>query len=924
MPIVLADRVKEITSSNGSGNITFSGPLAGFQSFSSVLASGDQTYYTIVNKNNWEVGVGTYQSSTFSRDVILSSSNNGQRLNLAGNSTVFIAYPAEKSVYKDEVQRIVVESGIIFPDSSVQTTAFTAETAQDIVSSLLTAGTGIQLTYNDSGNSLAIDAYGILPTGGTTGQILSKIDGVNYNTQWIDNYTTEVVQYVKNSSHTTLNKGQVVYINGADGTNPTIALAIASGESGSSKTLGFLKQTLAQGEFGYVVTEGELGGLNTDAANTDGDTVWLSPTTPGDVVYGLANKPSAPNHMVFLGYVVRKNINNGRIFVKVQNGFELEELHNVVAKNPNDGDIIRYNSASGLWQAQALPASYSDEQSQDAVGGILSNTPTINLSYSDNTPSISAILNDTTVSTGIYGSANQVGSFTVDQQGRITNASNISITPSGIGAIGSLNGLIDSNQVFATGTTGTNFNIVSSGTTHTFNIPDASATARGVVTTGSQTFSGVKTFQNDLRCYRLSAVVGVQNLIEFVSGSAVRAIITEQGNQEDWGFFLTSSAYSLGVRTTGRESQWVAETSNTWASRRGTNSQTFRIYNTFTDTSNYERLALQFGTFSSVRHTQIAAESAGTGAANMNLVLTPKGTGAFIVGPPPDGTIVGGNARGASAVDLRTIRSAATQVASGSSSFLGPNGVAATGSGAVAFGGTASGSNTFCLGPSNNTASGGVNLGVGTEGQNNATGVGSTVISGRYNTTNGSYAVVFGQSCAAIATASLAGGESCGTNSGADFSTSLGISALSRLHGEFALASGRFSTSGDCQKIINVLRCTTTTNTAVEMLFAVSRDKRFVIPAGYIWHGLATITGTKSDGSAVAVYMRQISIKRVSNTTSLVGSVTTIGTDQDAGTSISITADDTNESLKIEPTGILNETWRWICVLDGSLVAFGI
>ncbi len=321
-----------------------------------------------------------------------------------------------------------------------------------------------------------------------------------------------------------------------------------------------------------------------------------------------------------------------------------------------------------------------------------------------------------------------------------------------------------------------------------------------------------------------------------------------------------------------------------------------------------------------VNHASLQATGSST---NVSVSIVPKGSGAFSL-QVPDGTTAGGNARGANSVDLRTTsRSAATQVASGTTSFLGPNGVSATGSGAVAFGGTASGTNTFCLGPANNTASGGVVLGVGAEGSNTASGIGSTVLSGRYNTGSGPYSAVFGQSSVAGATASFAGGESCSTNSGADFSVALGITSISRLVGEFALANGRFSANGDCQRIKNILRCTTTTNAAVEMLFGMSRDKRFVIPAGFIWHGLATVTGVKSDGSAVAVYIRQIAIKRVVNATSLVGAVVTIGTDQAAGTSLSITADDANESLKVEPTGVLNETWRWECILDGGLMAFG-
>lgn len=177
-------------------------------------------------------------------------------------------------------------------------------------------------------------------------------DGINnWNTLGI-NAAGDVYVYVKNTTGGTLNKGQVVYINSAQGDHPTISLAVASGETTSSKTLGLLRQNLLDNEFGYVVSEGVLDGVNTEAALA-GDTIWLSPTTPGGVVYGNTNKPYAPNHMVFLGYVLRAQTNNGKIYIKIQNGYELEELHNVATIGATNGQFLQYNSNSGLWLASS-------------------------------------------------------------------------------------------------------------------------------------------------------------------------------------------------------------------------------------------------------------------------------------------------------------------------------------------------------------------------------------------------------------------------------------------------------------------------------------------------------------------------------------------------------------------------------------------
>ena len=876
------NRVKETTLTAGSGNISLAGPVNGFQAFGNVLSSGDTTYYTIVNKSNWEVGQGTYAPNILSRDVVFSSSNSGQKVNLSGKSDVFIAYPAEKSVFNNENDQTVVGlNGIVFADSSVQTSAYTDEKAQDAISSLLVAGTGIELNYNDSGNALSINAYGILPTGGSAGQILSKIDAANYNTEWIDNYAKEVVQYAKNSTHTSLSKGQVVYINGADGTNPTIALAIASGESTSSKTLGFLKQDLNHGDLGYVVTEGFLDGLNTNAAATEGDPIWLSPSVSGGVVYGLANKPYAPNHLVFLGYVIRKQINNGRIYVKIQNGFELSELHDVVAKTPNDGDIIRYVASSGLWSAQPMPVGYTDENAQDAVGGIVQNSSNVSLSYNDNTPSLIADLVDTTVASGVYGSVNQVGTFTVDAKGRLTQASNVTITPSGIGALGSLNGLTGSTQTFATGTSGTDFNIVSSGTAHTFNLPDVSNVARGLIR---------------------NVTVTNQSWTFYMNGSS--DVIFSQSNVPDvWGVNVR-----LGGFHVANDTRLVRDAANTWNVRNFTNSQIFRISNTYTDASNYERLALQFGTYSSARYAQLATESAGTGTANINLVLTPKGTGAFILGPPPDGTVTGGNARGANSVDLRTAtRNAATDVASGARSFTGPNGRGATGVGAVALGGRlASGEGSASFGDPNDVTG------------NTATGLYSTVICGWYSVAAGAYSLAGGGSAATSNSYAVALGNNVTASGYASLAT--GQCAAANRYGMRAHSSIGFPLgTGDCQAVELVLAGRTTTNAAVSLrLDGVGGTNILTIASGQICQYLLIITGVRQGGSQVATYMRKVCIKNIGGTTSLVGNVETIGTDLAIGTSLNIVADNTNKSLDIQVTGVLNQNWRWHCVAYGG------
>jgi hypothetical protein len=103
MALVVKDRVKESTTSTGTGTITLAGTFSGFQDFSAI-GDGNTTYYTITDGTNWEVGIGTYTSSgtTLSRDTVLESSNSGSLVDFpAGTKDVFVTYPAERSVYVD-------------------------------------------------------------------------------------------------------------------------------------------------------------------------------------------------------------------------------------------------------------------------------------------------------------------------------------------------------------------------------------------------------------------------------------------------------------------------------------------------------------------------------------------------------------------------------------------------------------------------------------------------------------------------------------------------------------------------------------------------------------------------------------------------------------------------------------------------------
>jgi hypothetical protein len=210
--------------------------------------------------------------------------------------------------------------------------------------------TGAFLTTGAADNRYALQsATGNFVTTAQTGQFYPTSNPSGFLTS---GSSLDLIHlYAKNDQGSTIYKGQPVYIGGANGANPLIKLASNTGETTSSKTIGLLAQDLSVNQFGYIITEGILEGFNTSAA-TAGDPMWLG--TTGNIIYGLANKPYGNNHLVYLGVVLRSQSNNGKVYIKPQNGFEIEELHRVYAKNANSKDTLMYDSTSGSWFARQI------------------------------------------------------------------------------------------------------------------------------------------------------------------------------------------------------------------------------------------------------------------------------------------------------------------------------------------------------------------------------------------------------------------------------------------------------------------------------------------------------------------------------------------------------------------------------------------
>lgn len=193
----------------------------------------------------------------------------------------------------------------------------------------------------------------------------------------------EQVALVKNATGASIAKGKVVYISGAQGQRPTITLSDADMESTSSKTFGLTAEAIADGAEGFVTTFGVLRGVNTDGL-TQGAPLWLS-STAGEYTTSV---PAEPAHAVFIGYVVKAHASSGEIFVNIQNGYELNELHGVqIDGTPADNEVLAYDTTSGLWINQtADEANLVNKTDDQTISGNKTFTGWVNLYSPFGTP----------------------------------------------------------------------------------------------------------------------------------------------------------------------------------------------------------------------------------------------------------------------------------------------------------------------------------------------------------------------------------------------------------------------------------------------------------------------------------------------------------------------------------------------------------
>ena len=365
--------------------------------------------------------------------------------------------------------------------------------------------------------------------------------------------TGNLISQVRNETGGVLTKGTVVYISGAAGNKAVVSKAIATGDSTSAQTYGMVQADIPNNQNGYVVVVGSVSGLNT-IAYPDGTQLYLSGTTAG----GYTNtKPYAPIHLVYVGVVTYSHANQGTIQVKIQNGYEMDEIHDVSAQNPTNGDTLVYVSSTDLWtktpqsslsvaSAAAVPFSgvtgkpttlsgygitdaYSSSNPSGYISGITSGNVTTALGY---TPENAANKGNANGYASLDGSglvpASQLPSYVDD----VLEYANLASFP-GTGTTGKIYVALDTNKTYRW--SGTTYIYITSGAV------DSVAGKTGVVTLNNSDV-GLGSVEN-----KSSATIRS----EITSSNVTTALGFTPYNATNPSGYITSSALSSYLPLSG-------------------------------------------------------------------------------------------------------------------------------------------------------------------------------------------------------------------------------------------------------------------------------------------------------------------------------------------------------------------------------------
>ena len=371
-----------------------------------------------------------------------------------------------------------------------------------------------------------------------------------------------------------------------------------------------------------------------------------------------------------------------------------------------------------------------------------------------------------------------------------------------------------------------------------------------------------------------------------VTGSGTGSFATTLANSG-----VTAGSYIRATITVDAKGRVTAASSNTAGEINGTvgtvDNAIPRADGTGGSALQGSSIVIDDATTSTTNNVTIAVSHAGQ--TNSSLVLTPQGTGAFIIGPKPDGSATGGGVRGARAVDLQISRALSSQIAAGSDSAV--------------------------VGGANNAA-GNSRAGVFCGESNTASGTQSAVIGGNSNAASTVRAVVCG--------------GSTNTASASDAGIIGGSRAVANRIGMQAHANGQIATVGDAQRGAVVMRRQTTDATPALLSMdgeaptgsTITSSTHFILLNNQAVFADIRVVARSTSGTDHAAFMRRVLIKRDANaaSTAIIGTVLSPTADiESAGATaweVAITADTTNGGMLITVTGAASTTINWVASVE--------
>jgi len=298
MAFIIKDRVKEGTTTAGTGAVSLNGSAATFQTFSSYMSNGDTTYYAIVHTTSgvdeWEVGIGTWNTgNTLTRTTVLAGSNGTSAVNFsAGTKDIFMTYPADKALFLD------------------------ADGNATLGGDLSVTGTLDVDSNADINGYIDLKAFATHPAHQEGRIFYDSTHGTLNVFNGEADITLEVgqEQYVRvyNNSGATIGNGKPCYFTGASGEVPTIGLANAT-SSAKYNVQGLATHEIENNTYGYITVQGMVRGMDTSGL-TAGQNFFLGLTDGA-----LQNaSPSYPNFPMCMGYVVKSHASDGEVLIATQ------------------------------------------------------------------------------------------------------------------------------------------------------------------------------------------------------------------------------------------------------------------------------------------------------------------------------------------------------------------------------------------------------------------------------------------------------------------------------------------------------------------------------------------------------------------------------------------------------------------------------